>query len=215
MPAPRSGGRCEDKSRAGPAMAGGGAKSATLDLKYIKKGIYMNLKNIKAGNNPPEDVNVIIEIPEGCMVKYEMNKDTEVIEVDRFVRTTMGYPANYGFVPNTLSGDSDPVDVLVLCSQPLYPGILVNVVPIALLEMEDEAGMDAKVIAVPSEKSDPLFGVWKDVGDIPEPIKAKIKHFFEHYKEIEPNKWVKIKGWKDKKVAQEEVTNGIKATINR
>lgn len=171
----------------------------------------MNLSKIKAGKNPPEDVNVVIEIPEGCMVKYEMNKDTEVIEVDRFVRTTMGYPANYGFVPNTMSGDGDPVDVMVLCSQPLYPGILVNVVPIALLEMEDEAGVDAKVIAVPTEKSDPLFGVWKDVSDIPEPVKQKIKHFFEHYKELEPNKWVKIKDWKDKKAAQEEVTNGIKA----
>lgn len=171
----------------------------------------MNLSKIKAGKNPPEDVNVVIEIPEGCMVKYEMNKDTEVIEVDRFVRTTMGYPANYGFVPNTMSGDGDPVDVLVLCSQPLYPGILVNVVPIALLEMEDESGVDAKVIAVPSEKSDPLFGVWKDVSDIPEPIKQKIKHFFEHYKEIEPGKWVKIQDWKDKKSALEEVSNGIKA----
>ena len=170
----------------------------------------MNIKNITPGKNPPEDVNVIIEIPEGCMVKYEMDKDAEVIMVDRFVRTSMGYPTNYGFVPNTMSGDGDPVDVLVLCSQPLYPGILVNVVPIALLEMEDEAGMDAKVIAVPTEKSDPLFGIWKDVSDIPEPIKAKIKHFFEHYKELEPNKWVKIKDWKDKKAAQEEVTNGIK-----
>lgn len=171
----------------------------------------MNLKNITPGKKPPEDVNVIIEIPEGCMVKYEMDKDAEVIMVDRFVRTTMGYPANYGFVPNTMSGDGDPVDVLVLCSQPLYPGILVNVVPIALLQMEDEAGMDAKVIAVPTEKSDPLFGVWKDVSDIPEPIKAKIKHFFEHYKEIEPDKWVKIKDWKDKKAAQAEVTAGIAA----
>ncbi|MEK7577040.1 MAG: inorganic diphosphatase [Patescibacteria group bacterium] len=171
----------------------------------------MNLSKIKAGKNAPEDVNVIIEIPQGARVKYEMNKDAEVIMVDRFVRTTMGYPANYGFVPNTLSGDGDPVDVLVLCSEPLYPGILVNVVPIALLEMEDEAGIDAKVIAVPTEKSDPLFGVWKDVGDIPTPVKEKIKHFFEHYKELEPGKWVKIKDWKDKKAAQAEVTSGIAA----
>lgn len=171
----------------------------------------MNLSKIKAGKNAPEDVNVIIEIPQGARVKYEMNKDAEVIMVDRFVRTTMGYPANYGFVPNTLSGDGDPVDVLVLCSEPLYPGILVNAVPIALLEMEDEAGIDAKVIAVPTEKSDPLFGVWKDVGDIPTPVKEKIKHFFEHYKELEPGKWVKIKDWKDKKAAQAEVTSGIAA----
>ncbi len=170
----------------------------------------MNIKNIKVGNNPPEDVNVIIEIPQGCMVKYEMDKESEVIMVDRFVRTTMGYPANYGFVPNTSSGDGDPVDVLVLCSQPLHPGVMVNVVPIALLEMEDESGVDAKVIAVPTEKSDPMFGIWKDVGDIPEPIKAKIKHFFEHYKELEPGKWVKLKEWKNKSIAQKEITNGIK-----
>lgn len=171
----------------------------------------MNLSTITPGKNPPNDVNVIIEIPQGCMVKYEMNKTTQIIEVDRFVRTTMGYPANYGFVPNTMSGDGDPVDVLVLCSQPLYPGILVNVVPIALLEMEDESGVDAKVIAVPTEKSDPLFGVWKDVQDIPEPIKQQIKHFFEHYKELEPGKWVKIKDWKGKLAASAEVMSGIAA----
>ena len=123
----------------------------------------MNLSKIKPGKNPPDDVNVIIEIPQGCMVKYEMDKEAEVIMVDRFVRTTMGYPANYGFVPNTMSGDGDPVDVMVLCSQPLTPGVMVNVVPIALLEMEDESGVDAKVIGVPTEKSDPLFGVCEDV----------------------------------------------------
>ena len=171
----------------------------------------MNLSKIKPGKNPPDDVNVIIEIPQGCMVKYEMDKEAEVIMVDRFVRTTMGYPANYGFVPNTMSGDGDPVDVMVLCSQPLTPGVMVNVVPIALLEMEDESGVDAKVIGVPTEKSDPLFGVWKDVGDIPTAVKDKIKHFFEHYKELEPGKWVKLKEWKNKSVAIEEIKAGIAA----
>lgn len=169
----------------------------------------MNLSAMKPGKNPPEDINVIIEIPEGCMVKYEMDKEAEVIFVDRFVRTTMGYPANYGFVPNTKSGDGDPVDVMVLCSQPLHPGVFVNVIPIGMLEMEDEAGIDMKVIAVPSEKSDPFYGVMKDITDIPEPTKAKIKHFFEHYKELEPGKWVKLKEWKDKKVAQKEIMDGI------
>jgi inorganic pyrophosphatase len=171
----------------------------------------MNLSKIKPGKNPPEDINVVIEIPEGCMVKYEMDKESETIMVDRFVRTTMGYPANYGFVPNTLSGDGDPVDVMVLCSQPLLPGTMINVKPIGMLEMEDESGVDAKVVAVPSEKSDPLFGVWNDVADIPEATKAKIKHFFEHYKELEPGKWVKIKDWKDKTVAAKEITDGIAA----
>lgn len=169
----------------------------------------MNLKNIKPGKNPPQDINVIIEIPQGCMVKYEMDKESETIFVDRFVRTTMGYPANYGFVPNTKSGDGDPVDVMVLCSQPLHPGILVNVVPIGLLEMEDESGVDAKVVAVPTEKSDPFWGGMKDVSDIPEPVKQKIRHFFEHYKELEPGKWVKLKEWKDKTVAEKEIMDGI------
>lgn len=169
----------------------------------------MNVSAIKPGNDAPNDINVIIEIPEGCMVKYEMDKDAGVIAVDRFVRTTMGYPANYGFVPNTKSGDGDPVDVMVLCSQPLHPGVMVNVKPIGLLEMEDESGVDAKVVAVPSEKSDPLYGVMNDVADIPEPVKAKIKHFFEHYKELEPGKWVKLKEWKGKDVAAKEVMDGI------
>jgi len=170
----------------------------------------MNLSAIKPGKNPPEDVNVIIEIPEGGMIKYEMDKEEEIIVVDRFVRTSMGYPANYGFVPNTKSGDGDPVDVMVLCSQPLDPGVMVNVIPIGMLEMEDESGIDMKVIAVPTEKSDPFFGIMKDVTDIPEPTKAKIKHFFEHYKELEPGKWVKLKEWKGKAVAQKEITDGIK-----
>lgn len=169
----------------------------------------MNLKTIKPGKNPPKDINVVIEIPEGCMVKYEMDKESEIIFVDRFVRTTMGYPANYGFVPNTKSGDGDPVDVMVLCSQPLHPGTMINVTPIGLLEMEDESGIDAKVIAVPSEKSDPFWGTLKNVTDIPEPVKQKIRHFFEHYKELEPGKWVKLKEWKDKTIAEKEIMDGI------
>lgn len=170
----------------------------------------MDIKKIKPGENAPEDVNVVIEIPEGCMVKYELDKDSGAIMVDRFVRTTMGYPANYGFVPNTLSGDGDPVDVLVLCSQPLHPGVVVNVRPIGLLEMEDESGVDAKVIGVPTSKSDPFWGHINDIDDVPEPVKDKIKHFFEHYKELEPGKWVKLKNWKGKSAAHTEVTEGIK-----
>lgn len=170
----------------------------------------MNLKNIKPGKNPPEDVNVIIEIPEGSMIKYELDKEAGVIAVDRFVRTTMGYPANYGFVPNTTAGDGDPVDVLVLCSKPLHPGVMINVTPIAMLEMEDESGKDEKIIAVPSEKSDPMYGVMKDLGDISEHVKAKIKHFFEHYKELEPGKWVKLNDWKGKKEAMAAILEGIK-----
>ncbi len=170
----------------------------------------MDITKIKPGNNPPEDVNVVIEIPQGGLVKYEMDKVSGAVMVDRFVRTSMGYPANYGFVPNTISGDGDPVDVLVLCSQPLFPGTVVNTIPVALLQMEDEAGIDAKIIAVPPVKSDPFWGSITDVAGIPEPVKEQIKHFFEHYKELEPGKWVKVKEWKDKKAALEEVRKGTK-----
>ncbi|RJR15207.1 inorganic diphosphatase [Candidatus Microgenomates bacterium] len=171
-----------------------------------------DLKNLTPGKNPPEEINVVIEIPEGSLVKYELHKPSGYIVVDRFVRTTMGYPANYGFIPNTMSGDGDPVDVLVLCSQPLLPNTLISCHPIAVLEMEDEAGMDAKVIAVPSEKSDPNWGIYKNLADLPEPVKAKIEHFFNYYKELEKaqGKWVKVKGWKDKTQALEEVKKGMK-----
>lgn len=168
------------------------------------------MHNLSPGKKAPEEVNVVIEIPEGSLVKYEQDHDSGYIFVDRFVRTTMGYPANYGFVPNTMSGDGDPVDVLVLCSQPLLPNTVVPCIPIGLLEMEDESGVDAKVIAVPTEKSDPFWGKYKDLADLDEAVKAKIKHFFEHYKEIEPGKWVKVKGWHGKKAALEEVTKGLK-----
>lgn len=168
------------------------------------------MKNVSPGKNPPEEINVIIEIPEGSLVKYEADHDTGYIVVDRFVRTTMGYPANYGFVPNTLSGDGDPVDVLVLCSQPLLPNTMIACKPIGLLEMEDESGVDAKVIAVPSEKSDPFWGKYKDIAEVDEAVKARIKHFFEHYKELEPGKWVKLKNWQSKKAAFEEIKNGLK-----
>lgn len=168
------------------------------------------MKNLKPGKNPPEEINVVIEIPEGAMVKYELDKESGYIFVDRFVRTSMGYPANYGFIPNTMSGDGDPVDVLVLCSQPLLPNTVVPCKPIGLLEMEDESGVDAKVIAVPSEKSDPFWGIYDDISEVSAHVKAKIKHFFEYYKELEPGKWVKIKDWKGKKAAYKEVSEGIK-----
>ncbi len=170
----------------------------------------MSLQNLPAGKNPPEEINVYIEIPQGSLIKYELDKDSGHIFVDRFAFTTMGYPANYGFVPNTISGDGDPVDVLVLCTQPVHPGVVIPATPIALLEMEDEAGIDAKVIAVPGIKVDPFYGTMKDVSDIPDAVKNRIKHFFEHYKELEPNKWVKVKNWKGKKEALEEVKMGLK-----
>ncbi len=167
------------------------------------------MKNLSPGKNPPEEINVFIEIPQGSLVKYELDKDSGYIFVDRFAFTTMGYPANYGFVPNTISGDGDPVDVLVLSVQPVAPGTVIPATPIGLLEMEDEAGVDAKVIAVPPLNVDPFYGRYKDISDLDEAVKNRIKHFFEHYKELEPKKWVKVKNWHGKEAALEEVRKGL------
>ena len=168
------------------------------------------MKNLSPGKNPPEEINVVVEIPQGSLIKYELDKESGYIFVDRFAFTTMGYPANYGFVPNTMSGDGDPVDVLVLSIQPVHPGCVIPTIPIGLLEMEDESGIDAKVIAVPPLKVDPFFGRYKDLSEVEDAIKNRIKHFFEHYKELEPGKWVKVKEWKGKTEALEEVRKGLK-----
>lgn len=168
------------------------------------------MKNLSSGKNPPEEINVLIEIPQGSLVKYEMDKDSGFMFVDRFAFTTMGYPANYGFVPKTLSGDGDPVDVLVLSTYPLYPGTVIPAIPIGLLEMTDESGVDAKVIAVPPMKVDSFFGKFKNIDQIDDAVKNRIKHFFEHYKELEPGKWVKVKDWKGKDAALEEIRKSLK-----
>jgi inorganic pyrophosphatase len=164
---------------------------------------------IKAGKDAPGVVNVFIEIPSGSSVKYELDKESGVIFVDRFLYTEMEFPFNYGFVPGTLSGDGDPVDVLVLSSKPVVPGVVIHSKPIAMIEMEDESGIDNKVVAVPTEKINPPFGKWNDVSDIPGETKAQIKHFFENYKKAEPEKWVKVKEWKGKEAAIEEIRRGI------
>lgn len=169
----------------------------------------MNIKKIPAGKNPPEDINVFIEISKDSNVKYELDKETGAIFLDRFLFTAMSYPFNYGFVPNTLYDDGDPVDVLVLSEYPVIPGIVIPSTIIGMLEMEDEAGIDTKIIAVPSVKIDPIFGVYKDITDVPQAIKDKLKHFFENYKTIEPGKWVKIKEWKGKKEAQDDVKRSL------
>jgi len=164
---------------------------------------------IPTGKNPPEEINVYVEIPQGSSIKYELDKEAEVIFVDRFLFTAFSYPFNYGFVPNTKSKDGDPVDVLVLSSQAVQAGVVIPSKPIGMLEMEDEAGIDTKILAVPTEKIDPEYGRYKDVSELPEMLKSKIKHFFEHYKELEPGKWVKIKDWKGKEVALTEITDSL------
>src|SRR3989344_4147002 len=167
------------------------------------------MKNLTAGDKAPEIVNVQIEIPEGRRVKYEIDHDTNAIFVDRFLFFDQGYPANYGSIPNTLSGDGDPVDVLVLCPLPLVPGVVIPAKPIGMLETEDESGLDAKLIAVPSEKANPEFGKYNDISELPAEITEKIKYFFENYKKNEPGKWVKVKEWKGREDAIEEIRRGM------
>jgi inorganic pyrophosphatase len=158
--------------------------------------LFMRIDAISIGHNPPEDVNVIIEVPLGGQpIKYEMDKEAGTLVVDRFLYTPMSYPGNYGFVPHTLSEDGDPIDVLVCNTRELVPGCLINVRPIGVLIMEDNAGQDEKVIAVPSHA---LTKRWDHVNthsDLPEITLQQIEHFFEHYKDLEPGKWVKIGDW--------------------
>ncbi len=161
------------------------------------------------GKNAPEEVYVLIEIPLGNNIKYEMDKETETIFVDRILFTSMVYPFNYGYIPGTLEEDGDPVDVLVLGYDPVVPGSVIKARPVGVLEMEDEKGYDLKIIAVPVSKIDPRFENIKDVDDIPDIVKKKIKHFFEHYKELEPGKWVKVREWKDPKFAKEKISKAI------
>ena len=169
----------------------------------------MDIKKIKVGE-VPNKVSVFIEIPKDGNVKYELDKESGVIFVDRFLYTPMSYPFNYGFIPNTLSEDGDPIDVLVLSDQVVMPGTVITSKIIGLLEMTDEAGIDTKIIAVPTEKIDPSFGRYNDVSELPDSLKNKIKHFFENYKTLEPGKWVKIKDWKGKPEAIAAVKKAIK-----
>ena len=171
----------------------------------------MDLKKIGAGKNPAEgQVNVFVEIPQGSDIKYELDKDSGIIFVDRFLYTAMQYPFNYGFVPGTLAEDGDPLDILVLSDKVVLPGVVIPAVVIGMLEMEDEEGIDTKILAVPTKKVDPLYGVWEDITDVPEATKNKLRHFFENYKTLEPNKWVKLKEWRDKKTALAAVKKSMK-----
>lgn len=166
----------------------------------------MSLSNITAGNNLPEEINVIIEIPANAdPVKYEVDKDTGAILVDRFMSTPMFYPCNYGYVNNTLSLDGDPVDVLVPTPYPLVPGAVIKCRPVGVLHMSDEAGEDAKVIAVPVSKLTKIYDNIKDITDVPDLLKQQIQHFFEHYKDLEAGKWVKVNGWGDIAAAKAEI----------
>ncbi|MGI9217174.1 MAG: inorganic diphosphatase [Hydrogenophaga sp.] len=172
----------------------------------------MSLDNVTPGSKVPEAFNVIIEIPMNAdPIKYEVDKETGAIFVDRFMSTAMHYPTNYGYVPKTLSGDGDPVDVLVITPVPLIPGVVVPCRAIGILKMTDEAGEDGKVLAVPTDKILSLYSRWQKPEDL-NPMRLKaIEHFFEHYKDLEAGKWVKVQGWEGKESAHKEITDGIAA----
>ena len=177
---------------------------------FTKFKINMALDNVTAGKNTPHEFNVIIEIPMNAdPIKYEVDKETGAIFVDRFMSTSMHYPTNYGYVPKTISGDGDPVDVLVITPVPLIPGVVVTCRPIGILKMEDEAGMDGKVLAVPTDKILSIYTQWQKPEDM-NPMRLKtIAHFFEHYKDLEQGKWVKIIGWEGPQSAMQEIEEGI------
>ncbi|MFW8591827.1 inorganic diphosphatase [Glaciecola sp. 2405UD65-10] len=166
----------------------------------------MSLNNVPAGENLPDEVYVIIEIPAySSPIKYEVDKDTGALFVDRFMGTCMQYPLNYGYVNNTLSDDGDAVDVLVMTPHPLIAGSVIKVRPVGVLNMTDESGIDAKVIAVPVDKLSPIYSDVQDIEDVPALTKNQVEHFFSHYKDLEKGKWVKIDGWADKEAAKAEI----------
>lgn len=171
----------------------------------------MSLDQVPAGKNLPEDINVIIEIPlNGDPIKYEVDKDSGAIFVDRMLGTAMHYPCNYGYVPHTLCGDGDPVDVLVIMPLALIPGSVIRCRPIGVLKMTDESGEDAKIVAVPVEKVTKLYRGIDSVRQLPDITLNQIAHFFEHYKDLEEGKWVKIDGWDGPVTAREEIMDSVK-----
>ncbi|MDA0996741.1 MAG: inorganic diphosphatase [Proteobacteria bacterium] len=170
----------------------------------------MNLDKIPIGANPPHEVNVIIEIPlGGNPVKYEMDKESGAMLVDRFLHTAMYYPCNYGFIPHTLSEDGDPTDAAVLGQMPVVPGCVIQSRPIGVLIMEDESGIDEKILCVPIDKLHPFYGDVSSYRDVRPVLIEQIQHFFEHYKDLEKNKWVKVKRWGEVEEAIELIRQGI------
>ncbi len=171
----------------------------------------MGLELVEAGRKVPDDVNVVIEIPSRSdPIKYEVDKRTGVVMVDRFVSTSMHYPCDYGFIPHTLSEDGDPVDVLVVAPFSLMPGIVIRCRPIGMLRMTDESGPDAKILAVPVDKLSTRYGHMQKPEDAGEELLSAIAHFFQHYKDLEKGKWVKVEGWAGADVAKAEIVAGVK-----
>jgi inorganic pyrophosphatase len=171
----------------------------------------MSITDTSTGKAPPNDINVVIEIPQGSNVKYEVDKDTGALVVDRFLFTPMAYPAAYGFIPGTLADDGDPADALVLVPAAVVPGAVIRARPIGVLHMTDEAGTDEKIICVPHDKVHPLYKAVASTDDLPEITRQTISHFFETYKDLEPGKWVKVTGFGTLEEAHEIITRSIAA----
>jgi inorganic pyrophosphatase len=170
----------------------------------------MGLDLVSAGRDVPNEINVIIEIPKDAEpIKYEVDKATGAIFVDRVLSTPMRYPCNYGYVPHTLCGDGDPVDVLVVIPMPLIPGAVIRCRPVGMLAMTDEAGADTKIVAAPIDKVFAGYAHIKDIGDVAPHWRDRIAHFFEHYKDLEKGKWVKIDGWRDAAAARQEINDSV------
>lgn len=175
---------------------------------YLFRGNNMKrMSKISSGPNIPNEVNVLIEIPKGSKNKYEFDKELGIIILDRVLYSPLHYPTDYGYIPSTLCGDGDPLDVLVLVTEPTFPGCLIKVRPIGGINMEDEKGLDDKILAVPVE--DPRFSQIFDIKDVPKHYLKEISHFFEVYKALEPNKWVKIKGWVSSRRAKKIISNAV------
>ncbi len=176
----------------------------------------MNIDAIPVGNNPPEDINVIIEVPIGGEpIKYELDKASGALFVDRFLYTPMRYPGNYGFVPHTLSEDGDPIDVLIANTRPLMPGAIMNCRAVGVLVMEDDGGQDEKIVAVPSDSISRRYEKIRNITDLPEITQEQVQHFFEHYKDLEPGKWVRIDGWRDSSTARRLIQEAMQRELEK
>ena len=171
----------------------------------------MDVAKISTGKAPPHDINVVIEIPQGSAVKYEIDKESGAVMVDRFLFTPMAYPAAYGFIPGTLADDGDPADAMVLVPAQVVPGAVIRARPIGMLLMEDEAGKDEKIICVPHDKIHPQYTDVQRIEDLPEITRQAIEHFFTRYKDLEKGKWVKVTGWADKAAAEDVIRQAIAA----
>ncbi|HEX7390925.1 MAG TPA: inorganic diphosphatase [Acidiphilium sp.] len=169
----------------------------------------MDVSKLPAGKAPPSDINVVIEIPQGSAVKYEVDKESGAVVVDRFLFTPMAYPAAYGFIPGTLADDGDPADALVLTPASVVPGSVIRARPIGVLRMEDEAGQDEKIVCVPHDKIHPEWSKITEVSELPEITRDAIAHFFTHYKDLEKGKWVKVTGWEGRAAAEAVIVESL------